>query len=86
MVYGTTSGEIVLLNPHSNKEIALVPRKYAIFRLQLTLSREACSILGLCWLRKTDTGSKFIAGTDTGTVRLYDVNKLQGTLTLAPNL
>uniref|UniRef100_A0A1D1Y1N6 DNA damage-binding protein 2 n=1 Tax=Anthurium amnicola TaxID=1678845 RepID=A0A1D1Y1N6_9ARAE len=68
MVFGTLDGELVVINHESGKLVAYLPSAGALN-----------SILGLCWLKKHP--SKLIAGSDNGSLLLYDVNHMPATLT-----
>ncbi|CAO2842097.1 unnamed protein product [Amaranthus hypochondriacus] len=64
MAFGTLDGEVVVVN-HENASIySYIPSLGAMN-----------SILGLCWLKKFP--SKLIAGSDNGSLRLYDVQQWQ---------
>ena len=66
MIIGTVKGDIILLNP----------RESATEKIITTWSTpRAESILGLCWLKSTDD-SKFLSGSDEGSVRLMDTNRM----------
>lgn len=60
MVFGTLDGEVVVLNHESETVICYIPTLGAMN-----------SVLGLCWLKKHP--SKLIAGSDNGSLKLYDV-------------
>ncbi|KAL8541533.1 hypothetical protein ACS0TY_002707 [Phlomoides rotata] len=60
MVFGTLDGEVIVINHESDKIISYIPSLGAMN-----------SVLGLCWLKKYP--SKIIAGSDNGTLRLYDI-------------
>ncbi|KAH9314285.1 hypothetical protein KI387_022912, partial [Taxus chinensis] len=64
MVFGTLDGEVVVINPESGKLVGHVQSVGANH-----------SILGLCWFSKDPT--KLIAGSDNGTLQLYDVNQMR---------
>ncbi|XP_057543686.1 protein DWD HYPERSENSITIVE TO UV-B 1-like [Amaranthus tricolor] len=61
MAFGTLDGEVVVINHENGKNIAYMPPMGA-----------RNSILGLCWLKKYP--SKVLAGSDNGTLRLYDIS------------
>ncbi|CAI9104322.1 OLC1v1002970C2 [Oldenlandia corymbosa var. corymbosa] len=63
MVFGTLDGEVVVVNHESDNVVSYIP--------SLGLMN---SVLGLCWLRKHP--SKLIAGSDNGSLRLYDVHRV----------
>lgn len=67
MVFGTLDGEVVVINHESGKIVGHVQSVGANH-----------SILGLCWLNKDP--SKLIAGSDNGTLQLYDVNRMRSTV------
>ncbi|KAL2460307.1 transducin family protein/WD-40 repeat family protein [Abeliophyllum distichum] len=60
MVFGTLDGEVVVVNHESEKIVSYIPSLGAMN-----------SVLGLCWLKKYP--SKLIAGSDNGSLRLYDI-------------
>ncbi|KAI3445915.1 hypothetical protein Pfo_002580 [Paulownia fortunei] len=60
MVFGTLDGEVVVINHESEKIVSYIPSLGAMN-----------SVLGLCWLKKYP--SKLIAGSDNGSLRLYDI-------------
>ncbi|KAL0356894.1 UNVERIFIED_CONTAM: Snakin-1 [Sesamum calycinum] len=66
MVFGTLDGEVVVINHESGKIVSYIPSLGAMN-----------SILGLCWLRKYP--SKLIAGSDNGSLRLYDIQHMSTT-------
>lgn len=68
MVFGTLNGELVVINHESQKLVGYLPSIGALH-----------SILGLCWLKKYP--SKLIAGSDNGSLQLYDVRKMPATVT-----
>ncbi|KAJ6805310.1 uncharacterized protein M6B38_179240 [Iris pallida] len=68
MVFGTLDGELVVVNHESQKLIGYLPSAGAIH-----------SILGLCWLKKYP--SKLIAGSDNGSLKLYDVRQMSSAVT-----
>ncbi|KAK9715835.1 hypothetical protein RND81_06G192700 [Saponaria officinalis] len=59
MAFGTLDGEVVVVNHENAKISSYIPSLGAMN-----------SILGLCWLKKFS--SKLIAGSDNGSLRLYD--------------
>lgn len=63
MVFGTLDGEVVVVNHESEKIVSYIPSLGAMN-----------SVLGLCWLKKYP--SKLIAGSDNGSLRLYDVQNI----------
>ncbi|GLJ14208.1 hypothetical protein SUGI_0228050 [Cryptomeria japonica] len=67
MVFGTLDGEVVVINHESGKLVGHVQSVGANH-----------SILGLCWFSKDPT--KLIAGSDNGTLQLYDVNRMRSAL------
>ncbi|GER36887.1 transducin family protein [Striga asiatica] len=60
MVIGTLDGEVVIVNHENGKLVSYIPSLGAVN-----------SVLGLCWLKKYP--SKLIAGSDNGSLRLYDI-------------
>ncbi|OVA00996.1 WD40 repeat [Macleaya cordata] len=68
MVFGTLDGEIVVINHESGKLVGYLPSLG-------TLN----SVLGLCWLRRFP--SKLIAGSDNGSLQLYDINQMPSVVT-----
>ncbi|XP_024023150.1 uncharacterized protein LOC21394754 isoform X2 [Morus notabilis] len=60
MVFGTLDGEVVVLNHESETVISYIPSLGAMN-----------SVLGLCWLKRHP--SKLIAGSDNGSLKLYDI-------------
>ncbi|MQL98790.1 hypothetical protein Taro_031510, partial [Colocasia esculenta] len=68
MVFGTLDGELVVINHESGKLVAYLPSAGALN-----------SILGLCWLKKYP--SKLIAGSDNGSLQLYDIHQMPTTIT-----
>eukprot|EP01018_Ginkgo_biloba_P003123 Gb_13353 [translate_table: standard] len=69
MVFGTLDGEVVVINHESGKIVGHVQSVGATH-----------SILGLCWLNKDP--AKLIAGSDNGTLQLYDVNQMRSTISV----
>ncbi|KAJ6905816.1 hypothetical protein NC652_023542 [Populus alba x Populus x berolinensis] len=68
MVFGTLDGEVVVVNHENGKVVRYVPSLGAMN-----------SVLGLCWLKKYP--SKLIAGSDNGSLKLYDIEHLPPTVT-----
>jgi WD40 repeat protein len=62
MVYGTLQGGVVVFNPETN----VVTAQH--------LGDPNHSVLGLCWLNRES--SKFLAGSDNGTIRLFDIDRM----------
>ncbi|XVF45020.1 hypothetical protein PTKIN_Ptkin02bG0172200 [Pterospermum kingtungense] len=60
MVFGTLDGEVVVVNHENGKIVSYIPSMGA-----------RNSVLGLCWLKKYP--SKLIAGSDNGSLKLYDI-------------
>ncbi|KAG9129805.1 hypothetical protein Leryth_016031 [Lithospermum erythrorhizon] len=60
MAFGTLDGEVIVINHESGKIISYIPSHGAMHR-----------VLGLCWLKRYP--SKLIAGSDNGSLRLYDI-------------
>ncbi|KAK9165891.1 hypothetical protein Scep_001082 [Stephania cephalantha] len=67
MVFGTLDGEIVVINHESGEIVSYVS---SIGTLN--------SVLGLCWLRRHP--SKLIAGSDNGSLQLYDMHQMPSTV------
>ncbi|KAK4804535.1 hypothetical protein SAY86_004352 [Trapa natans] len=63
MVVGTLDGEVVVVNHESGKLVSYIPSL-----------GEMSSVLGLSWLKKHP--HKLIAGSDNGSLRLYDINNI----------
>ncbi|CAK8573871.1 unnamed protein product [Lathyrus sativus] len=63
MVFGTLDGEVVVINHESEHIVSYIPSLGAMN-----------SVLGLCWLKKYP--SKLIAGSDNGSLKLYDINHI----------
>ncbi|KAK3032892.1 hypothetical protein RJ639_034940 [Escallonia herrerae] len=61
MAYGTLDGEVVVINHEKGNIVGYIPSSGA-----------HNSILGLCWLKRYP--SKLLAGSDNGSLRLYDIN------------
>lgn len=61
MAFGTLGGEIIITNHEGGKIVGYVPS-----------TGVENSILGLCWLKKYP--SKLIAGSDNGSLKLFDIN------------
>lgn len=70
MVFGTLHGEVVVVNHECDKVVGYVQS-----------NGSSHSILGLCWLNKDS--SKLIAGSDNGSLQLYDVNRMRATTNLS---
>lgn len=70
MVFGTLHGEVVVVNHESDKVIGHVQS-----------NGSSHSILGLCWLNKDP--NKLIAGSDHGSLQLFDVNRMRSTTNLS---
>ncbi|KAK9287314.1 hypothetical protein L1049_015728 [Liquidambar formosana] len=68
MVFGTLDGEVVVVNHESEKIVSYIPSLGAMN-----------SVLGLCWLKKYP--SKLIAGSDNGSLKLYDIEHMPSTIT-----
>ncbi|XP_075672929.1 protein DWD HYPERSENSITIVE TO UV-B 1 [Castanea sativa] len=66
MVFGTLDGEVVVVNHEKEKIVSHIPSLGAMN-----------SVLGLCWLKNYP--SKLIAGSDNGTLKLYDIQKMPTT-------
>ncbi|XP_022763472.1 uncharacterized protein LOC111308996 [Durio zibethinus] len=60
MVFGTLDGEVVVVNHENKKIVSYIPSLGAMN-----------SVLGLCWLKNYP--SKLIAGSDNGSLKLYDI-------------
>ncbi|KAG6729065.1 hypothetical protein I3842_01G008100 [Carya illinoinensis] len=63
MAFGTLDGEVVVINHESGKLVSYIPSTGAMN-----------SVLGLCWLKKHP--SKLVAGSDNGSLRLFDINHM----------
>ncbi|KAG8645560.1 uncharacterized protein LOC110623972 isoform X3 [Manihot esculenta] len=68
LVFGTLDGEVVVVNHENDKIVSYVPSLGAMN-----------SVLGLCWLKSYP--SKLIAGSDNGSLKLYDVEHMIPTRT-----
>ncbi|PON74746.1 WD repeat containing protein [Parasponia andersonii] len=68
MAFGTLDGEVVVVNHESEKIISYVPSLGAMN-----------SVLGLCWLKKNPF--KLLAGSDNGSLKMYDVQQMPPTMT-----
>ncbi|RZC45181.1 hypothetical protein C5167_038121 [Papaver somniferum] len=68
MVFGTLDGELVVMNHENGKLVGYLPSLG-------TLN----SVLGLSWLRRYP--SKLIAGSDNGSLQLYDINQMASVIT-----
>ncbi|CAN0927087.1 Protein DWD HYPERSENSITIVE TO UV-B 1 [Linum grandiflorum] len=68
MVFGTLDGEVVVVNHENEKVVGFVPYLGAMN-----------SVLGLSWLKKYP--SKLIAGSDNGSLKLYDMEHMPSTAT-----
>ncbi|WOK97827.1 hypothetical protein Cni_G06535 [Canna indica] len=68
MVFGTLDGELIVINHECEKLIGYLPSVGALN-----------SILGLCWLKKHP--SKLIAGSDNGSLQMYDVGQMPSKVT-----
>ncbi|XP_058080364.1 protein DWD HYPERSENSITIVE TO UV-B 1 isoform X2 [Magnolia sinica] len=68
MVFGTLDGELVVINHESGKLVGYLPSVGALH-----------SILGLSWLKSYP--SKLIAGSDNGSLQLYDICQMPSTIT-----
>ncbi|KAM1048231.1 hypothetical protein TB2_026963 [Malus domestica] len=62
MVFGSLDGEVVVLNHENEKIVGYIP----------SVGRAMSSVLGLCWLNKNP--SKLVAGSDNGSLKLFDIN------------
>ncbi|XP_021912286.1 uncharacterized protein LOC110826021 isoform X1 [Carica papaya] len=72
MVFGTLDGEVIVVNHENEKVVSYIPSLGAMN-----------SVLGLCWLKKHPY--KLIAGSDNGSLKLYDIQKAPTTVTAAYN-
>ncbi|KAF5448230.1 hypothetical protein F2P56_028786 [Juglans regia] len=66
MVFGTLDGEVVVVNHEKEQIVSYIPSLGAMN-----------SVLGLCWLKKYP--SKLIAGSDNGSLKLYDIQHMPAT-------
>ncbi|CAM8904294.1 unnamed protein product [Rhodiola kirilowii] len=64
MVFGTLDGDVVVINHENGKVVCYIPSH-----------GEMNSVLGLCWLKKYP--SKLIAGSDNGSLKLFDMEHMQ---------
>ncbi|KAK7269900.1 hypothetical protein RIF29_22697 [Crotalaria pallida] len=72
MVFGTLDGEVIVIN-HENGHIgSYIPSLGAMN-----------SVLGLCWLKQYP--SKLIAGSDNGSLKLYDIRHIPRKITASWN-
>ncbi|BFG41980.1 hypothetical protein CerSpe_282540 [Prunus speciosa] len=67
MVFGTLDGEVIVVNHENGKIVSYIPSLGAMN-----------SVLGLCWLKKYP--SKLIAGSDNGSLKLYDIHQMRSTI------
>lgn len=72
MVFGTLDGEVVVVNHEDEKVVSYIPSLGAMN-----------SVLGLCWLKNYP--SKLIAGSDNGSLKLYDIRHVPPTVTAMHN-
>ncbi|PSS26131.1 DNA damage-binding protein like [Actinidia chinensis var. chinensis] len=63
MAFGTLDGEVVVINHENGKIVSYIPSLGAMN-----------GVLGLCWLKKYP--SKLIAGSDNGSLKLYDIKHI----------
>lgn len=63
MVFGTLDGEVVVVNHEKEQIVSYIPSLGAMN-----------SVLGLCWLKRFP--SKLIAGSDNGSLKLYDIQHM----------
>ncbi|KAK7280288.1 hypothetical protein RJT34_25350 [Clitoria ternatea] len=63
MVFGTLDGEVGVINHENEHIVSYIPSLGAMN-----------SVLGLCWLKKYP--SKLIAGSDNGSLKLYDIHHI----------
>ncbi|CAN4112127.1 unnamed protein product [Withania somnifera] len=68
MAFGTLDGEVIVINHETEKMVSYIPSLGAMN-----------SVLGLCWLRNYP--SKVVAGSDNGSLRLYDIRSMPTTAT-----
>lgn len=68
MVFGTLDGDVVVVNHENGNIISYFPSLGAMN-----------SVLGLCWLKKYP--SKLIAGSDNGTLKLFDIEHMKSRIT-----
>ncbi|KAE9618672.1 hypothetical protein Lal_00047905 [Lupinus albus] len=63
MVLGTLDGEVIVINHENEHIVSYIPSLGAMN-----------SVLGLCWLKQYP--SKLIAGSDNGSLKLYDIHHI----------
>eukprot|EP00741_Cyanophora_paradoxa_P003049 tig00000663_g2961.t1 len=67
MVFGTLSGDVVVVNHHTSRVIGQVR----------PAASPPHSILGLCWFHSASS-TRFIAGSDNGAIQLYELSVVKG--------
>ncbi|XP_057964053.1 protein DWD HYPERSENSITIVE TO UV-B 1 isoform X2 [Malania oleifera] len=67
MVFGTLDGEVIVVNHENGRIVSYIPSLGAMN-----------SVLGLCWLKNYP--SKLIAGSDNGSLKLYDTQHMPSTI------
>tara|TARA_R110002050_G_scaffold118462_4_gene235847 strand:+ start:118 stop:714 length:597 start_codon:yes stop_codon:yes gene_type:complete len=69
MIIGTMSGELAVLNPRVEDAADALVASWQ--------SQQNDMVLGLTWMRRQNFNNKFIAGSDDGSIRMHDVNRMK---------